>query len=262
MNFQRVRGSFLRQYYATIWSSHRIFEVFFWPIVDIVLWGLISVYLRDATLPGVLPVGFLLGAALMWDVVFRGNLAVGVTVLEESWSRNVLNILAAPVRPSEYLTGAVGLGVAKVAIGWLVAAGIAFGAYAFSITSIGLSLLPFLANLLVTGIVLGLVVVALILRFGHGIEVIAWGLAFLVMPISAVFFPVTILPGPVQAIAKVWPASYIFEGMRSVLAGNPTPWGLVAWASILNAVYLALAVLLARWALATLRRRGFVTRYL
>lgn len=262
MNWQRVRGAFLRQYYATIRSSHRIFEVFFWPIVDITLWGLISVHLRDATVPGALPISVLLGAALMWDVVFRGNLAVGVTVLEESWSRNVLNILAAPIKPSEYLAGAVGLGIAKVAVGWLFAAALAFAAYAFSITSIGLSLLPFLANLLLTGIVLGLVVVAMILRFGHGIEVIAWGLAFLVMPISAVFFPVTVLPGPVQAVAKAWPASHIFEGMRAVIAGGPTPWGQVAWASILNVVYLVLAVLLARWALATLRRRGFVTRYL
>lgn len=262
MNWQRVRGAFMRQYYATIRSSHRIFEVFFWPVIDIVLWGLISVYLRDVASPGAVPISVLLGAALMWDVVFRGNLAVGVTVLEESWSRNVLNILAAPVKPSEYLLGAVGLGIAKVAVGWFVAAGLAFAAYAFSVTSIGVALLPFLANLLMTGIVLGLVVVALILRFGQGIEVIAWGLAFLVMPISAVFYPVTVLPGPVQAIAKVWPASHIFEGMRAVLAGSSIPWGQVGWATLLNMVYLVLAVLLARWALVTLRKRGFVTRYL
>ncbi len=262
MRYQRVRCSFLRQYYATLHSPHRIFEVFFWPVVDIVLWGFLTVYLRGVTDPVAVPVGFLLGAALLWDVIFRGNLAVGVAFLEESWTRNVLNVMATPMRPSEYLAGAVALGMLKLAIGWVVAAAIAFFAYAFSVGSLGLALLPFLADVLLTGLVLGIVVLALVVRYGQGVEILAWGLAFVVLPISAVFFPVSVLPGPLQVLAHAWPASYVFEGMRSVLAGGPIPWGQLAWATVLNLIYLAAALAYARWALETLRRRGFVTRYL
>lgn len=116
--------------------------------------------------------------------------------------------------------------------------------------------------MLVTGNVLGLVVAALILRFGHGTEVIAWVLAYFVMPISAVIFTATVLPELVQVIAIAWPASRIFQGMRAVIAGTPMPWGQVVMASILKVVYLVLASLLARWTLVILRRRGFGTRYL
>lgn len=252
----------MRQYYATLHSGHRIFEVFFWPVVDILLWGFLTVYLRDATTSVSLPVGALLGGALLWDVIFRGQLAVGVSFLEESWTRNVLNIMATPTRPIEYVIGAVALGMLKLAVGWLLAAAIAFFAYAFAITSLGIALLPFLANVLLTGIVLGLIVLAIVVRYGQGVEVLAWGIAFLLLPISAVFFPVSVLPAPLRLVAWVWPASHIFEGMRTVLAGGPMPWGQVAMATVLNFIYLAGGLFYCRWALATLQKRGFVTRYL
>ncbi len=259
---QRIRGSFMRQFYVTIHSPFRNFEMFFWPLVDVVLWGFLTVYLRDLSSDLAVTASFLLGGMLLWDIMFRGKLAIGISILEESWSRNVLNVLATPLSSSEYLAGATLFGFAKVGVGWTLIAAVAWGAYSFNVTSIGVGLLPFIASLLLTALVLGFMTIVLILRLGKGAEVLAWGLAFIFMPLSAVFFPVSVLPSPLQAAARLWPASYVFEGMREVLAGGRLRMDWLAASFALNFVYLAVMLWVAKRSLDAFARKGYVTRYL
>jgi ABC-2 type transport system permease protein len=70
-----------------------------------------------------------------------------------------------------------------------------------------------------------------------------------------------VLPGWARTIAVAVPTSHVFESMRTILAGGPTPWGELGVAVMLDVVYLAAGFAFARWMFATLRRRGFVTRY-
>jgi ABC-2 type transport system permease protein len=49
------------------------------------------------------------------------------------------------------------------------------------------------------------------------VQIFAWGAAFLIQPISAVFYPIDILPAPLQVIARLNPIAHVFEGMRGVL---------------------------------------------
>jgi ABC-2 type transport system permease protein len=107
-----------------------------------------------------------------------------------------------------------------------------------------------------------MIVLGIILRFGPGADIMAWGLAVLLMPISAVFYPVDVLPGWAQAIAHGLPTAYVFEGMRAVLGGEPAPWGNLGIAFALDAVYLFAGLAFARSMFGVLRRRGYVTRYM
>lgn len=259
---QHIRGSFLRQFYVTLHSPFRNFEMFFWPLVDVVLWGFLTVYLRGLSPELATTASFLLGGMLMWDIMFRGKLAIGISILEESWSRNVLNVMATPLSSAEYLAGATLFGFAKVGIGWTLIAIIAWGAYSFDVTSIGIGLLPFAASLLLTSLVLGFMTIVLVLRLGKGAEVLAWGLAFIFMPLSAVFYPVSVLPDPVETAARFWPASYVFEGMREVLVGGRLRWDWVAVSFALNGVYLALMIWVAKRSLDAFARKGYISRYL
>ena len=86
--------------------------------------------------------------------------------------------------------------------------------------------------------------------------------AVMVMPVSAVYYPVAVLPGWAQAVALSLPTGHVFETMRTVLAGNAIPWGHVEAAFALDALYLVLSFWFARTMFATLRRRGYVTRYM
>ena len=104
----------------------------------------------------------------------------------------------------------------------LVLAHVAFG---LSFFAYGVALAPFLLVLFLTGIALGVAGAALVLRLGPASEWFIWPIPMLVSPFAGVFYPLAILPGWMQAIAALLPPSYVFEGMRAVVAGEPAPWG-------------------------------------
>jgi ABC-2 type transport system permease protein len=91
--------------------------------------------------------------------------------------------------------------------------------------------------------------------------VTAWALSFAFQPFAAVFYPVAILPGPMQAVAAAVPASHVFEGMRAVIAGQGVDTGALAAAAVLDLVYLVAAVWFFQRMLATTRRTGGLARF-
>lgn len=259
----RVTAVYLRHARELLNSVPAWFDFLFWPLVDLVIWGTLTVFIErgDAGLP--VAVGYLIGGVLLWDIVFRSNLGIGVAFLEDtSWSHNMLNFLVSPLRPGEYLLAIGSWAFTKVAVGWLTMAVTAGLLFAFTPFKLGLALVLFMLALMIFGLSLALVVVGVILRLGTGADVLAWGLAMLLMPVSAVFYPVSVLPGWAQAIASALPTAHIFESMRTVLGGDPIPWSRLALAFALDGFYLALAGAWCARMFATLRTRGFVTRYM
>jgi ABC-2 type transport system permease protein len=181
--------------------------------------------------------------------------------MEETWSRNLLNLLVTPLKETEYVLGVMIFGLAKLAIGVSVVGLMAFLLFAFNITDLGLALIPIIAVLLVIGWGIGLLVIGLILRVGQGAEILAWGLLALVMPISGVFYPVSALPGFLQPIAAVLPTTHIFAAARTVLEDGTIPWGQIAFAAVGALVLAAACLVFVICMLATFRRRGYISRH-
>jgi ABC-2 type transport system permease protein len=141
---------------------------------------------------------------------------------------------------------------------------IAWGAYAFNVTSIGLGLIPIAALLLAIGWAIALFVIGLVLRFGSGAEALAWGILFVVMPLSGVFYPVSALPPLLRPIGQVLPTTHAFAAGRAFATGGrggPVPWHelWLATAGTVGLMLLSLGYL--GWMLRIFRARGFVTRY-
>lgn len=258
---RRVGAVMLRQAYLYKRTFHRWLEIFYWPVVDLLLWGFITTFLmRQATgIPR--PLGFFLGALILWDILLRAQLSVSTGFLEDVWSRNLLNVWSSPVRPAEYLAGVMLTGLIRVCIGATLAMILAFFFFDFNILTVGLPLVPFIAALAVMGWAIGIVTMAVILRFGEGAEVLAWALSFLFQPFSAVFYPVDILPGGMQAVAHAVPASHVFEGMRDVIGGSAFPADRLLAAGALDAVYLLAAWSIFVLMLRRVRRRGLLARF-
>lgn len=237
----RVTALLLRQLFLYRRSLIRSLEIVYWPVLDLLVWGFLSVYVaRLRGGPG-LAVGFLIGGMILWDIFFRVQQAISVSFLEDVWTRNLVNVFVSPISTAEFLLATMLLGVMKVAVIGVLLAVLALGLYAFDIFQYGLGLLPFVLTLILSAWGMGIITTALILRFGQGAEALAWALAFLFQPFSAVFYPVSVLPPALQVAAWGLPTTHAFEGMRAVLAGHPVPWGHVAWAVAENAVLLALA---------------------
>ncbi len=260
MNFGRINGLILRYFYLYRGSPPRLLEQLYWPVVDILVWGFVTIYLRqfEGALPNFL--AYFLGGLILWDVLFRSQVGVSVAYLEEVWSRNLLNLFVSPLRPSEFIAASMGIAIMRVGFTTTVTLLVAWLFYGFSAFVMGVWLWAFVGSLILMGWAMGIFIASLIMRFGQGAESLAWGLIFLIQPVSAVFYPVSVLPPFLQPVAHAIPASHIFEGMRQVLDGSGAPTGHLLVAYGLNVVYLAASMVFFYWTLAEAKREGRLLR--
>ena len=261
MNFSRIGAIVMRQLYLYRGSPQRILPMFAWVAIDILLWGFITRYLNQVSHAGFNFVPALLGAVLLWDFLTRIMQGVTMAFFEDVWSRNFLNFFATPLRTSEYLSGLVLIGVTTSLLGLAAMLAMAWAAFGLSFLSFGAALAPFLMVLFLTGIALGIFGAAIVLRLGPASEWLIWPIPTVVSPFVGVFYPITVLPAWMQAVSKALPPSYVFEGMRRVVAGKPIPWDQLAIGGVLSVAYLLLAcaffAAIYRYAI----RTGLIARY-
>ena len=236
---QRIYGMVLRHVYLWRRSWVRVLETAYWPTMNMVLWGFIAKFFAsNSTLLAQVP-ALLVSGLLLWEVLFRGQLAFALAFLEELYSRNLGHLFVSPLRPVELIASMITVSLLRTCVGVGAAATLAIVLYAASIFDLGLPLVAFFANLLVTGWAVGLMVSALVLRYGLAAENLAWGVIFVLAPISGIYYPVSVLPGWLQRVSWSLPTSYVFEGMRGVLLQAQFQWELFVGAVALNAVYVA-----------------------
>ena len=261
MNLSRVGAIVLRLMYLYRSSPQRVFPIFVWVVVDILLWGFLTRYLNAVSRAEFNFVPALLGAALLWDFLTRVMQGVTMPIFEDVWSRNFLNFFATPLRTSEYLVGLVAAAVVTSSLSLITMFAFAELAFGLSFFTFGVALAPFLMVLFLTGIALGVTASAVILRLGPASEWLIWPIPMLMSPFAGVFYPVAILPGWMQAIAMVLPPSHVFEGMRAIVAGKPAPWDRLMLGGGLALIYLVLACLFFFDVYRTVIRNGLIARY-
>jgi ABC-2 type transport system permease protein len=225
------------------------------------VWGYLTVFQQQQT-GGNFPqfITFLIGAMILWDVLFRSQQAVAISFLEDIWTRNLLNVFTAPVRITEFLGATFVVGLLRVIVTVLILAVLAKVMYAFNLLDLKWGLLPFFANLLIFGWALGMISTALITRWGQAAEGLAWAVPFLIQPASAVFYPVSVLPAWLQHVGLALPCTHVFEGMREVLATGTLPWERLAWATGLNMIYLIAAGGFFYFMFGLAREKGLLTK--
>jgi len=239
-------------------SWPRILELMYWPVVQMMIWAFVTQYTGRFGGAVAIAAGSLIGAVLLWETALRSQMGFTISFLEELWSRNLGNLFVSPIRPWELVASLMVMSVVRALIGVGTAAALAAALYAFDITGLGLLLVPFLLNLMIFGWAVALMVTAMILRHGAGAESLAWSVLFGLAPLSAVFYPVSVLPGWLRPVSLALPSTHVFEGMRAVLAGGAFPAGELAWAFALNALLLAAAVVIFVGIFRVARRRGLL----
>ena len=260
-SFQTVSALVLRYVFLYTRNPVRFIELLFWPLVDLLVWGFLTVYLQKQG-GGGFPVAitYLIGAMILWDVMFRSQQGVAISFLEDVWTRNLLNVFVAPVRTVEYVAATCLVGLLRIVVTLTVLTVVAAMAYRFHLSSMGLALLPFLGNLILFGWFLGMFSTALIMRWGQAAESLAWAVPFFIQPLAAVFYPVSVLPSWLQPLAMGLPCTPVFEGMRAVLNGQPTPWTSLQHALLLNVAWGALAAWFFASNLRHVRKTGLLVK--
>jgi ABC-2 type transport system permease protein len=261
MTLRPIAGIVLRQIYLLRGSPVRLFPMVTWVAIDIVLWGFITRYLNTVSGSGVDFVPTLLGGVLLWDFCTRIMQGVTTAFLEDVWSRNFLNLFASPLSIAEYIAGLVITSVATSSVGLLVMLLLATGVFHLEFFAMGLPLAAFLLVLFVFGISLGIFGSAVVLRLGPASEWLLWPLPALLSPFAAVFYPLAVLPAWMRWVAYALPPSYVFEGMRGLLAHRPFPGASLLQGALVAALELLLAAYFYARVYRHAVRTGLLARY-
>ncbi|HJX17919.1 MAG TPA: ABC transporter permease [Acidiferrobacterales bacterium] len=254
----RIYAMVLRYIYLLRRSWPRVLELAYWPTMQMILWGFITQFMLSTSTWLAQASGVLLAGVLLWDVMFRGQLGVSTVFFEEMYSRNLGHLFVSPLRPYELVSALLVISLIRTLIGVGGAALLAIPLYHYSIFSMGLPLLAFFVNLLVMGWAIGLLVSALVLRFGLGAENLAWVAIFAVAPVSGIYYPIAVLPDWLRVIADLLPASYVFEGMRAVMFEHTFRTDLFTRAVGLNVLYLGFGIAVFLGVFRAARRRGLL----
>jgi ABC-2 type transport system permease protein len=253
---RRTAAMVLRYWYLLRSSFPRLIELIYWPAVQMLMWGFLQSYIAEQANMFAKAGGLLVGAVLLWDILFRGQLGFSVSFLEEMYARNLGNLLISPLRATEFVAALMILSIIRLAIGMVPVTLLAIWFFGFNLWALGFALAAFFANLMLTSWAVGIFVSGLVLRNGLGAETFAWSIMFLFLPLTCVYYPVATLPSWLQTVAWMLPPTYVFEGMRALVLDQTFRADLMIQALALNLVLFSAATGAFLALLASARRNG------
>ncbi len=217
------------------------FELLFWPIVGVLSIGLMTRFLGLTPEQG----AFVLVGTLALSIVNVCQLEVAYAMLLDVWSKSVKHQFMAPIGVRHLTTGAWLIGMLRGSIIFVLLAALAGWAFDFHVLAPGgLAVAAFLAGCFLTAWIVGVFVCALVTLFGNRAEAFAWASVNLVLVLAGIYYPVSVLPGPVAAIAAAIPLTYFLDAYRSHFGFRSEFASPLATGLALSAVY----VVLAHWA--------------
>jgi ABC-2 type transport system permease protein len=252
----RIAAMILRYWYVLMSSWPRLLELLYWPALQIVTWGFLQNYISQNAGFFARAGGTLVGAVILWDILFRGQLGFSISFLEEMWARNLGNLMMSPLKPIEFLIALMAMSLIRLAIGIVPMTLLAMFFFDFNLYGIGFPLIAFFCNLIFTSWSVGIFVSGLVLRHGLGAESIVWTLMFGLMPLACIYYPVTVLPNWLQHVAWALPPTYVFEGMRALLMEHVFRADLMADALAINVILLVASFAAFLMLLQSARRHG------
>ena len=253
---RRVLAMVLRHWYLLSSSWPRVLDLIYWPAVQMLMWGFLQQYVSQNSGFFMKAAGTFIGAVMLWDILFRGQLGFSVSFLEEMYARNLGNLMISPLRAYEFVAALMIMSIVRLTIGIVPVTLMAIWFFGFNLWGLGFALAAFFANLMFTGWAVGIFVSGLVLRNGLGAETFAWSIMFLFLPLTCVYYPVAVLPPWLQAVAWSLPPTYVFEGMRALLIDHTFRADLMMQAVALNIVLFSLAIFAFLALLASARRNG------
>jgi ABC-2 type transport system permease protein len=252
----RIGAMVLRYWYLLLSSWPRLLELIYWPVLQIITWGFLQSYISQNDSFFARAGGTLIGAVILWDILFRGQLGFSISFLEEMWSRNLGNLMMSPLKPIELLIALMTMSIIRLAIGVIPMTVLAWFLFGFNFYSIGLPLIAFFCNLIFTSWSVGIFVSGLVLRHGLGAESIVWTLMFVMLPLACIYYPVSVLPAWLQYVAWALPPTYVFEGMRALLIEHTFRADLMLDSLAINAVLFMASFLIFLALLRSAKRHG------
>lgn len=276
----RTRGHGLRDVWRTFrtaarlgwqmeanWTDPVLF--FIYSVAKPVSAALILVVMLDIISGGADPAyrAFVVVGTALWAIVLAGIAGLAWSVLDDRERYRMLRYVY--VSPNDFIVVLLGRGVARLAVGAVGGAiTIAVGVLALGVPfDLAVIDWPMLAASSVLGlgaiIAIGITLAAICLQTRQESWSYPEALAGALFLISGVVFPLSVLPGPVQAIGLATPLTWWMEGMRqaafpggrSAIGGDGSLWTTVT-GTLTPEPVIVIGALLGTGALVTLAAIG------
>lgn len=241
MSWRRIFAVLVQEWYISRRSLEIFFDIVFYPVVSVIVFGYIGVYLSGGA--NTVTAGHLFVGSILWQVVWVTQYSISVGALWNVWSKNLSNLFIAPLSLKEYTFALCLAGFVKALILLLLTSLLYLVIFGFNILDVGPANLFWVTlNLLMFAWSTGMVLLGLIFRYGTKVQAIAWGVVSLFQPLTAAFFPVSVLPVPLQKFALIFPLTHAFEAARRGLVDKAINWPLISTALIENVIYFGVAI--------------------
>jgi len=241
MSLARIKAMLLQEFFITINSYEVINDIIVYPLWSIIVFGFLTIYLAGVG-NEVIATYVLLGT-ILWQIVNITQYSIAVGTLWEIWSRNLTNIFISPLSNIEYLFSYTVSGIIKSLFVLVIGSVMSYWVFHFNILDLGLVNLFFhFVNLTIFAFAFGIFILGLLFRFGTRIQALSWGLITFFQPLMAVIYPVSVLPMPLQIVARMLPPTYVFEAARVNVVDRSVQWPSVMTAFVLNIVIVAFSV--------------------
>lgn len=218
MKWYRIFAVFFRHWRELASNPDRWMEIFYWPLFDLLLWGITGNAMQLQAGGGSLSqVGVLIVVGmLLWLILQRTQHEVSIGFLTDMWDGNLTNLFISPLSFTEWFLAVVLISFVKMFLSFCFAAVMAVLLYQINIFMPGVELLPSMVLLLLFGWSLSAINIAVLFIFGSKAQAFSWILITFVAPFSAVYYSIAALPDWAKLIARLLPSSYALEAARQV----------------------------------------------
>jgi ABC-2 type transport system permease protein len=233
-------------------------DIGWFPIVNTLSIGGLTVYFASQTqAEGVL---FPIVAIVMWYAIEVGNYSIAIGALWEVWARSFSSLFISPLTIEEFVMGHILFSIFKqvLIIGLLSLLTTVF--FHMSPLVFGYMLPIYLLLFALYGWAFGMFIFGLILRFGTGLQSLAWGLVFALQPLIGVYYPIEILPAPVSFMAHLIGPTYVYMSARHQMMNGSPLWSELGIALMIDGIALLLGYLFMKAMWERARRAGTLAR--
>src|SRR5689334_17803001 len=236
----RVRAVLLQEAFITARSVEVMVDLPLWTLMSVVVFGFVTRFLASVMNPTFAQ--YLYVGILLWEIMRIAQYSMTLGALWNVWSHNFSNMFITPMSMLEFVVAQMLSAVVKAAVLFAVAALIAAMAFDVNVLDMGMPTLALgFVNLVWFGYTTGLFILAIILRVGTRIQALAWGLLLVFQPLTGAFYPLEVMPPVLQAVARAFPPTYVFEAARAGLSSPEIHWDFMGISALENLVYFGAA---------------------
>lgn len=256
MSITRISAVVVRHLRLQFRDIMRFSDAVYWPIIDLLLWGLNSIWIASYGTP-IHVMKTVVICAFLWQIAYRANLEISTNLLEEMWERNMLNLFCTPLTFLEWILGLLVVSLVRVALVFCVCVLTTQLLFGINIFSLGVGpLLYCIVSLLVSGWALGCFNSAIVVWLGRRAQNIPWIFVWMFSPLCGAFSDISVLPAWLSKIAVWLPMTSVFVTVRAFLETGEFNYGVMQSGLVIGFFYLVLGYFLFLFLFERSKQRG------